>query len=125
MSLDSFVGQEILVRFHVLADFESVGRGFALDNIAIPELGYASDVEALDSRWQAHGFVATGWLLPQRWSVQVIRHGSTPAVIPVNLDAFNQAQETITLGPEGGTMVVVPLTPFVTDAAQYWVEISD
>ncbi len=125
VSLDSFAGQDIMVRFHVLTDFESVGRGFAIDNIAIPELNYASDVEAPDSRWQANGFVPTGWLLPQRWSVQVIRHGASPEVITIELDAFNQAQKAITLGLDGGTLVVMPLTPFVTDAAHYWVEISN
>jgi hypothetical protein len=46
-------------------------------------------------------------------------------VIPIDLDAFNQAQETVMLGPEGGTLVVVPLTPSVTDAANYWVEINN
>lgn len=125
VSLDSYAGQEIFLRFHVLTDFESVGRGFALDNIAIPELGYLNDVETVDERWQANGFVQTGWLLPQNWSVQLIRHGSTPDIIPLHLDPLNQTQQTITLGEEGGTLVVIPITPFVDEAARYWVHATE
>jgi hypothetical protein len=118
------VGQEILLRFHVLTDFESVGRGFALDNIAIPELGYVNDVETADDHWQANGFVQTGWLLPQRWSVQVISHEPNRKIIPLNLDALNQTQENIVLGENGGTLVIIPLTPFVDEHARYWVEVT-
>ncbi len=124
LALDSFAGREILLRFHVIADFESVGRGFALDNISIPELGYLHDAETVDGRWLAQGFLQTGWLLPQRWSVQVIKHGTAPELLPLPLDAFNRTQETITLGEEGGTLVVVPLTPFVDETASYWLEVK-
>jgi hypothetical protein len=125
ISLDNFVGQEIWVRFHVLTDFESVGRGFALDNISIPELGYVDDVETPGDHWQADGFVQTGWLLPQRWSVQVINHEPNPAVIPLELDALNQFQDSITLGENGGTLVITPLTPLVDENARYWVEVTN
>ena len=125
ISLNNFVGQEIWLRFHVLSDFESIGRGFALDNIAIPELGYANDVETADDRWQARGFVQTGWLLPQRWAVQLIHHGSTPRIVPLQLNSFNQFQETIEIGPEGGTLVVIPLTPFTDETARYWLQATN
>lgn len=125
ISLDDFIGQEIWVRFHVLTDFESVGRGFALDNISIPETGYVDDVETAGDHWQADGFVQTGWLLPQRWSVQVINHEPNPAVIPLDLDALNQFQDSIALGENGGTLVITPLTPFVDESARYWVKVTN
>lgn len=125
ISLNNYIGQEVWLGFHVLTDFESVGRGFALDNVAIPELGYFNDVEAVDDQWQADGFVQSGWLLPQRWSVQVINHEPNYQVIPLELDAHNQALETITLGENGGTLVVIPLTPFVDERARYWVELTN
>jgi hypothetical protein len=125
ITLDNFVGHEILIRFHVLTDFESVGRGFAIDNIAIPELGYSNDVETADNLWQGHGFVQTGWLLPQRWAVRLIHHGPVSQVDSLHLDAFNQFQETILLGHDGGTLVVIPLTPFVDETAYYWLQASE
>ena len=125
ISLNNFIGQEILIRFHVLTDFESVGRGFAIDNIAIPELGYSNDVETADTNWQGHGFVQTGWLLPQRWAVRLIHHGPVPRVDTLHLDAFNQLQETVDLGQEGGTLVIIPLTPFVDETARYWLQATN
>ncbi|NCF65771.1 MAG: hypothetical protein GWP61_07345 [Chloroflexi bacterium] len=123
--LSSFAGQQILVRFHVLTDFEEVGRGFALDDIAIPELGYFADAETDDQRWQMDGFVRTGWLLPQRWAVQQIRKGVVPEVMTLELDTLNQFQGVIDLGPEGSTLVVVPLTPFVEESASYWLRATE
>lgn len=125
ISLNNFVGQEISIRFHVLTDFESVGRGFAIDNIAIPELEYFNDVETVDGQWQARGFVQTGWLLPQRWAVRLIHHGPNPQVETLHPDAFNQFQQTVQLGQEGGTLVVIPLTPFVDETAHYWLQATN
>ncbi len=125
ISLDSFAGQEILLRFHVLTDFESVGRGFAIDNIAIPELAYSNDGETTDSQWQMNGFTQTGWLLPQLWAVRLIHHGPDPQVDTLHLDPFNQLQETVQLGQEGGTLVIIPLTPFVDETAHYWLQAAE
>jgi hypothetical protein len=120
VSLDEFGGRQVLLRFHVLTDFETVGRGFALDNIAIPEIGYMGDGESDDERWQAEGFLRTGWLLPQRWSVQIVSH-TAREITELQLDASNQAQITIELGEEGGTLIVIPLTPFAEETAAYWI----
>ena len=122
IALNNFVGQDILIRFQVLTDFESVGRGFAIDNIAIPELGYFNDVETADDKWQTRGFVQTGWLLPQHWALRLIHHGPNPRVEPLQLDAHNQFRETVDLGQEGGTLVIIPLTPFVDETARYWLQ---
>ena len=125
ISLDNYVGQEIVLRFHVLTDFESVGSGFAIDNIAIPELGYSNDVETADVQWQPLGFVQTGWLLPQRWALRLIHNGTDPQVQPLYLDTLNQLQQTVELGQEGGTLVVIPLTPFVNETARYWLHAAE
>ena len=123
--LGSFSGQQILLRFHVLTDFEGVGQGFALDDIAIPELGYYADAETDDQRWQMQGFVRSGWLLPQRWALQLIRKGVVPEVEQLELNAYNQYHGLVDLGTEGGTLVVVPLTPFTKDTASYWLRATE
>ena len=120
ISLNDFLGQEILVSFQVLTDFEGIGRGFALDNIAIPELGYVTDVESAESLWQADGFLRTGWLLPQEWSVQIIQNGNTPRVTALALDDLNRFQGEVELGADGGVLAIMPLTPFVQEKAHYW-----
>lgn len=122
--LNQYAGQEILIRFHVLTDFETIGRGFALDDIAISELGFYDNVENGTGNWDAQGFVRTGWLLPQQWAVQLIAHGDHPRVIPLSLNPLNQVSHTESLGDEGGTLIIMPLTPFVDETAQYWLQID-
>ena len=122
ISLNNFTGNEIMVNFQVLTDFEAVGRGLALDDIAVPELGYFSDVESTESDWHSNGFVRTGWLLPQQWAVQLVRHGDIPEVTSLQLDALNRFQGEVELGEDGGVLIVMPLTPFALEKAQYWLQ---
>jgi hypothetical protein len=63
-------------------------------------------------------------LLPQRWEVRLIREGQTPEVIPLALDASNRGQLAVDLGPEGGALVVMPVTPFAATPADYWLRIT-
>lgn len=125
LSLNQFAGQPILIRFQVLTDFETIGRGLALDDIAIPELGFLDDAESGTGQWEAQGFVRSGWLLPQQWAVRLVEYTPTPQVIDLPLNALNQAQQRVDLGPDGGLLVVIPLTSFVDDTAQYWLNISE
>ena len=124
LPLNQYAGQEILVRFHVLTDFETTGRGFAVDDVAVTELGFYDDAESGSGNWDAQGFVRTGWLLPQKWAVRLIKHGDTPEVIPLTLNPLNQANQLIDLGSEGGTLMIMPLTPFVDEPAHYWLQID-
>ena len=109
--------RSILLRFDVLTDFEALGRGFALTSPNIPEL-------AEQQAWRPHGFVKVGHLLPQKWEVRLIRDDSGE-VLALPLDEQNRVQMTIELGPEGGALIIVPLNPFVTRAANYWLMITD
>ncbi len=117
ITLDVYAGQSILLRFDVLTDFEALGRGFALTSPNIPEL-------AEQPVWRPNGFVKVGHLLPQKWEVRLIRDDSGE-VLALPLDEQNRVQMTIELGPEGGALIIVPLNPFVTPAANYWLMITD
>ncbi|MFQ5421795.1 MAG: hypothetical protein ACE5EY_15695, partial [Anaerolineae bacterium] len=48
--------------------------GFLVDDIAIPELGFADDAES-DGGWDAAGFVRTGAVLPQQFLIQSLLIG--------------------------------------------------
>lgn len=124
ISLNQYVGQEVLVRFEVLTDASILGQGFAVDNVHVPEMSAAKMWETAVSGWEAAGFVQTGWQLPQQWRVQLIHLGSKPQVIPLPLNALNQGQWTVELGSGGGVLVVLPLTPFADDMANYWFEVK-
>jgi hypothetical protein len=118
ISLERFAGRPLRLRFELLTDSDNPSRGFAIANLGVSGLNTPSP------RWQAAGFVATGWQLPQKWSVQLIQEGSPPAVIPLALDSLNRAQLPVTLGPEGGVLVVMAQTPLVEGTAAYWLAIE-
>lgn len=124
VSLNTYTGQIVQVRFDVLTDSDIVGRGFAIDDITIPEAGYFLDVENDLSYWQSDGFVPLGWQIPQQWKVQLIEGGPQPRVTTLPLDALNRGRWTIDVGKGGGLLVITPLTPFVDEAATYWLHVE-
>ncbi len=124
ISLNSYVGRTAIIRFEVLTDSAVTGKGFALDDISIPELGYRSDVEAVADGWQADGFVQTGWQIPQQWAVQLIEENPNPTITSLPLNELNQGQWSLTVGKGGIVLVITPLTPFTADPATYWLQVK-
>lgn len=124
INLNSYVGQTIQIRFEMLTDGGISERGFALDDISIPELGYESNVEDNTDGWQANGFVKIGWQIPQKWSVLLIEEGPNPTVTTLPLNPNNQAQWTLPIGKGGGVLVIMPQTAFTNETATYWLTIE-
>lgn len=129
ISLDEFAGQEILFRWAMLSDGGIMERGVAVDNIAVPELGYLDDVEQVvggmpSPTTLAEGFVPMPTAVPQVWSVQLLVYeGSHGRVESLPLDGRNQGQWSLNL-PEGGTLVIMPQTPQTPDTAVYWLALD-
>lgn len=124
VTLNSYVGQIVQVRFEVITDSGISERGFAIDDIAIPELGYESNVEEGPDGWQADGFVQIGWQIPQKWSVLLIEEGPNPTVTTLALNESNQGQWTIPIGKGGGVLVIMPQTSFTSETATYWLTVE-
>ncbi len=124
VDLSSYAGQIIQVRFEVLTDGGISERGFALDDISIPELGYDSNVEEVADGWQADGFVQMGWQIPQKWSVLLIEEGPIPAVTTLALNPSNQGQWNLNIGKGGGVLIIMPQTAFTNETATYWLTVE-
>ncbi len=126
ISLNSYVGQEIWLRFEVITDPAITGQGFAIDDLSIPELEYASDVETSPDGWQPEGFVQTGWLLPQLWQLRLMQTNENGEieVISLELNELNQGQWTVNFGQEGGILMITPTTPFTEQSTAYWLVIE-
>ena len=124
VSLNAYTGRQVLIRFEVLTDSDIVGHGFAVDDIAIPELGYLNDAESGPAGWQASGFLQIGWQIPQQWAVQLIEAGPEPRVTSLPLNELNQGQWTVDIGQGGGVLIVTPLTPFINETASYWLSLE-
>ncbi|MGQ0600248.1 MAG: hypothetical protein ACT4QE_00975 [Anaerolineales bacterium] len=120
VDLSEFAGQRVLVRFQSITDAALVEPGFAVDDVAIPELSYNEDFETDDGGWQAEGFVRIDNTLTQQFIVQLIRQGVSTTVERVPLDADNRAR--FSLNPtanETVTLVISGVTRFNTQPAEY------
>lgn len=124
ISLNRYVGQPVMISFEVFTDAAVTGRGFAIDDIAVPELNYFHDAESDAPEWEAQGFVQVGWQLPQLWAVQFLESGPSPNVTRLPLNRLNQGQWVVEVGKGGGALAIIPLTPFIDDAASYWLHIE-
>jgi immune inhibitor A len=91
IDLSPFAGQKILLRFEYITDEGVNLDGWAIDDIAIPELGFLDDGEE-DRSWQAQGFQRLTAPLPQRFIVQVIEMGETISVRRLPLDEANRGE---------------------------------
>ncbi|MGQ9572866.1 MAG: hypothetical protein ACUVX1_02795 [Chloroflexota bacterium] len=101
IDLSPFAGQEILVRFEYITDEGVNLDGWAIDDIAIAELGFLDDGEN-EGPWQAQGFQRLTGPLPQQFIVQVIEMGETTSVRPLTLDEANRGE--IRLSGFGSTL---------------------
>jgi hypothetical protein len=99
IDLTPFAGQRVLLRFEYITDSGLNTSGWAIDDIAVPELGWLDDAES-DGGWEAQGFRRLEGPLPQRFIVRAIEIGAETRITDVPLDADNHAE--IRLSPAMG-----------------------
>lgn len=120
--LTPFAGQQILLRFLVLTDAAVHHTGFLLDDIAIPEIAFADDMETGTNGWEAAGFVRVSDTLPQSFIVQSVLIGQNGVDVQrLALDATQQG--TFTLPPTTRSdeliLIVAGTTPVTRETAVY------
>ncbi len=128
VDLSPYVGGQVLVRFAYLTDGIVTGPGFVLDDVAIPEIGYADDVESGDGGWQTAGFVRTNDLVPQGYLVLLIGLGDTVTVTRLPVQDDQTGEWTVLLGQEElheAVLVISGLAPLTTQPAPYRLEIEE
>lgn len=126
VDLSAYAGQAILVRFEYITDAMLNTPGWLIDDVRVPELGYAADFEQDAGGWEAEGFVRLENALPQRFTVQLVRQaGGQTTVAPVPLDGANRGQAALTLEPgDVVTVVIMALTRQTTELAEYRVSLE-
>lgn len=113
VDLSAYAGQEIWLRWEYITDAAYTAEGFALDNVAIPEIGFYDDFEKADATWQMEGFVRIGNWLPQSWILQVWQAGQLQRVVT---DADGMAEIPLS----GETVVMVSaLSPVTRQVGTY------
>ena len=122
IDLSAYAGERILLRFEYVTDDSLNGPGWAIDDIAVPEIGFFDDVEAGEGGWQREGFLRLSEPLRQRFELRLVTLGATTEVSEIPLDGQNQAEVALTgLGTEyqHAVIVVVGVTEGTTEPARY------
>ncbi len=123
IDLTPYVGQEVMVRFEYITDDATLQHGFAVDDVAIPEIGYSEDFEAGPSDWESAGWVWHDNVLPQRFVVQVIEvdnDGTTRVSRILGPDDGVSVTQDVTLdGMREVVIVIAGLAPATTQPSVY------
>ena len=125
--LTPYAGREILLRFEYVTDDTVHDAGWALDDIAVPELGFADDGETDSGVWTMEGFARHDNVLPQHYVVQLIRLSRSLlgedyyTVEPLPLDARRGGTWTLDLNDEydEAVLAISAITPLTREPAGY------
>jgi hypothetical protein len=121
IDLSAYAGQQVLVRFEYITDDALNSPGWAIDDIAIPELDYQDDVEGGDGGWLAEGFIRTNNFVPQGYLVQLISFGPETTVQRLPLGEDQSARWSLVLADaDHGVLLVSALAPVTTEPANYY-----
>jgi hypothetical protein len=122
IDLTPYAGQRIQLRFEYVTDDAISDAGWAIDGIAVPEIGFLDDAEADAGGWQREGFVRVTEPLRQRFELRLIKRAAEPSVEMIPLDALNHAEMRIAgLGVDynEAVIVVAPVTDGSSERAGY------
>jgi hypothetical protein len=76
VDLSDYAGGQILLRFESVTLPGHEDQGFAVDNLAIPEIEWADSADGSDADWISEGWSTVDNQVAQRWIVQVASGGS-------------------------------------------------
>ena len=127
VDLSEYAGKILKLSFDYVTDGAVTGEGLALDNISIPQINYATNLDRDDGGWVPDGFAWIENLLPQTYLVSLINtsDSSTP------IQKFHVAAgETITIQFRGKpsqaetVLVVSGSNRFTRQKAQYSITVT-
>jgi immune inhibitor A len=128
VDLSAYAGQEIMLRFEYITDDAVNQPGLLIDDVSIPEIGYADGFESSTDDWLAEGWLLTDNVLPQRFLVQVIQtsHPDAPVTRLLGPDDLPQGEWRIPVGGDAGDAIIVVagLTPITTESADYTLTVT-
>ena len=120
VDLSPYTGQQVQIRFEYITDDGYNAGGIAVDDIAIPELGFTDDAES-DAGWQSAGFVRVANELPQRYFLAAVTQAADDSfqVQPVEVAPDGTASFRIEGGYTSAVLVVAGMTPHSIHPAEY------
>ncbi|HET9496309.1 MAG TPA: hypothetical protein VFR15_18940, partial [Chloroflexia bacterium] len=112
VDLSPYAGGEMQLRFEYITDDGYNAGGIAVDDIAIPELGFMDDAES-DAGWQSAGFARVANELPQRYFLAAVTQAEddTFGVQPVEVAPDGTAAFRVEGDYKSAVLVVAGMTP--------------
>lgn len=127
VDLSAYAGQAIELRFAYWTDEAVTGRGFALDDLALPEIGYEDDVESGTRGWRAEGFLRTDDEVAQQYVAVLVGRGQRTTVKPLVLEENQTATWEIPLAEEGwerAVLILSGIAPLTAQPAPYRLQVE-
>lgn len=127
VDLTPYAGKNIIIRFAYITDLILTKGGIAIDNVAIPEIGFYDDGETAVEGWTAAGFERVPSLIPQQWHLQLITFpDGVPTIESIELTAENRTSKSLSLAGSNGEaiLIVAASAPMTLEQAQYRLEFS-
>ena len=119
MDLSEYAGGErVLVRFEYITDEGVNLEGIVIDDIAVPELGFADDAET-DGDWRANGFHRIDNTLEQTFELRLIEFGKDGGVSVREPDGDSFSVEGFGERLDYAVLVVAPTTHTTYQPAAY------
>lgn len=115
MDLSPFAGKEIILRFDYVTDGALNKDGIAIDDLAIPEIGWKDDAESARD-WAAAGFVRSSNVVRERFALQVLWLGDAPKAERTLVGPDGKARLELEVGAPGSALLAV--TAFATHTVQ-------
>ena len=128
IDLSTYAGSRILLRFELVNDDSQNRPGWAIDDIAVPEIGFFDDGESDVGDWRRAGFRRVTGPLDQRFELRLITLGAAPEVEAIALDGQNRARIALDgLGTEYNQAIVIVMgtTEGTTERARYRYEVTE
>ncbi len=127
VDLSEYAGQEVLLRFEYITDDAVTRPGFVLDDVSIPEIGYASGFETDEGGWEPAGFIRHANVLPQTWMLQLVLFGPETTVRRLELGEDQSGSWAVPLSPETDRAIIAVsgLAPVTTELASYAYQVEN
>lgn len=122
VDLTPFARKDVLVRFQYVTDQALNKDGFAVDDLAVPELNWKDDAESA-ADWEARGFVRSSNFVRQRFAVQVLSFGDRAAVPRARTGADGVLHLEAPVGDRGGLLAITAFAVHTTLAGTFEVTV--
>lgn len=123
IDLSPYAGQEIMLRFEYVTDESVNTTGWCVDDIEVPEIGFADNAESPEHDWGAQGFIRLSSRgVQQRFTVRLMEgEGDTAVVSEVSLNGKNNAVFVI---EQPTTLAVTAMAPKTSQLGTFTYEIT-